>query len=168
MTAFHALADTLDALAVVIRPLTTEEFSRRDVNVSGSVGAHVRHCLDHVTAFEHGIVMGEICYDHRIRNTCVEQDPQLALSRLRRASTRVALLDDSLLARPLTLLAQIGPKVSIRVPTSVGRELAFVTAHTIHHSAIIALLLEHAGHDVPARFGRASTTPAYTERSCAQ
>jgi uncharacterized damage-inducible protein DinB len=51
---------------------------------------------------------------------------------------------------------------SIRVPTTAGRELAFVISHTIHHSALIAVLLEHADWDVPPGLGLAPTTPVDT------
>jgi hypothetical protein len=160
MTPFHALADTLDRLGDAIRPLTVDEYVSRELRSSGSIGAHVRHCLDHVCALEGGIVAGEICYDHRERDTIVERDPYLGASRLRRASFRVRQIDRGLLERSLTLIAQLsagGPVV--RVPTTVGRELAFVVSHTIHHSALVAVLLERAERHVPARFGLAPTTP---------
>ena len=166
MTAFRALADTLDRLGDAIRPLTVDEYTFRELRSSGSIGAHVRHCLDHVCALEGGIVAGEVCYDHRERDTIVEREPDLGASRLRRASFRVRHIDGGLVERPLMLVAQLsagGPVV--RVPTTVGRELAFVVSHTIHHSALIAVLLERANRDVPARFGLAPTTP---EPACAR
>lgn len=160
MTPFSALADTLDRLGGAIRPLTVDEYTSRELRSSGSIGAHVRHCLDHVCALECGIVAGEVCYDHRERNTIVERDPYLGASRLRRASVRVRQMESSLIERPLMLIAQLregGPLV--RVQTTIGRELAFVISHTIHHSALIAVLLERATREVPARFGLAPTTP---------
>lgn len=160
MSAFQALASTLRELADVIRPLSRTEYGRREMTVSGSIGGHVRHCLDHVCALECGIATGAMSYDHRTRNTPIERDPQFAVARLRRAISRLGGVGDNLLERPLTLVAQIDDTgQTVRVPTSVGRELAFVISHTIHHSAIVALLLEHAGHVPPARFGMAPTTP---------
>jgi uncharacterized damage-inducible protein DinB len=160
MAAFEALAVTLRQLKAVIRPLARAEYTRREVNASGSIGAHVRHCLDHVCALERGIATGEISYDHRTRDTVIEHDPELAAARLTRAISRVGRIGDYLLERPMTLVAQIdGTGQRLRVPTSIGRELAFVISHTIHHSAMIAVLLEHTGHDVPDRFGLAPTTP---------
>jgi uncharacterized damage-inducible protein DinB len=40
-----------------------------------------------------------------------------------------------------------------------ARELAFVVSHTIHHQAIIALLMSFQGLAVPAQFGYAPSTP---------
>lgn len=45
--------------------------------------------------------------------------------------------------------------------STLGRELAFVLSHTIHHQAMIALLLEGLGRPVAdERFGCAPSTPA--------
>jgi uncharacterized damage-inducible protein DinB len=162
MTAFRELSATLDQLAGAIRLLTNNEYTARDWQSSGSIGAHVRHCLDHVSALEHGMVTGEVCYDSRERDTSVELDPRLGHSRLRRASARFAAYGNALLEQPLTLRAQIGTDgTTIRVPSTVGRELAFVISHTIHHSALVAVLLEHADRHVPSRLGLAPTTPDF-------
>ena len=50
MPAF-ALAEHLDALAEVVERLSDLDYlARPSSGVSGSIGAHVRHCVDHVTA----------------------------------------------------------------------------------------------------------------------
>jgi len=166
MTAFRALAETLSHLADAIRPLTVDEYAARELKSSGSIGAHVRHCLDHVAALECGVVTGHICYDRRERNTVVEHDPRLGRSRLRRASARLSQYGDSLLDRSVALVTQIADDGrSIRIASTVGRELAFVISHTIHHSALIAVLLEQSEHEVPLRLGLAPSTP---ELPCAR
>lgn len=166
MSAFTALADTLRRLAAAVRPLTEAQYARRELRSSGSIGAHVRHCLDHVCALERGMAIGEVCYDHRQRDTVVEHDVQLGISRLQRAVSRISALDDRFLNRPLTLRAEVSEDgCVIRVPTSVGRELAFVISHTIHHSALVAVLLELAELDVPLRLGMAATTPLDSQLS---
>jgi hypothetical protein len=43
--------------------------------------------------------------------------------------------------------------------STLGRELAFVNSHTIHHEAMIAVLLSLAAREVPDRLGLAPTTP---------
>jgi uncharacterized damage-inducible protein DinB len=160
MSAFAALADVLRQLEEAVGPLTDEEFTCRAFGSSGSIGAHVRHCLDHAWALERGIAIGQVCYDHRERDTVLERERSLARSRLRRAAARLGGIDDALLVRPLTLVVQTRPDgPSMRVATTVGRELAFVVSHTVHHSALVAVLLEHARRNVPERFGLAATTP---------
>ena len=42
--------------------------------------------------------------------------------------------------------------------TTLGREVAFVLSHTLHHQALIAAHLRATGHDVPDNFGVAPAT----------
>ena len=49
--------------------------------------------------------------------------------------------------------------VESAVTTSLARELVFALQHTIHHQAIIAVLLQQVGVQTPARFGYAPATP---------
>jgi uncharacterized damage-inducible protein DinB len=43
--------------------------------------------------------------------------------------------------------------------SSLGRELAFVLNHTVHHQALLAVLLAVQGRRVPVGFGYAPSTP---------
>ncbi|MGE0812646.1 MAG: DinB family protein [Vicinamibacterales bacterium] len=168
MTAFDVLAATLDDLARAVRPLTRTEYTHRDRATSGTIGAHVRHCLDHVEALERALVRGVCCYDDRVRGTATEDDPAVACARLAACRMRLSGLDAELLQTPLTLSAVIDDRgTTVRALTTVGRELAFVISHTIHHAALIAVLLEDFGRERPERFGLAPTTPAL-EPVCAR
>lgn len=168
MTAFDVLAATLDDLARAVRPLTAGQFSRRDRATSGSIGGHVRHCLDHVEALERAIGRDLCCYDERVRGTAVEDDPMLACARLAASRLRLRALDPALLRQPLALSARLtGDGLKVQAPTSVAREVAFVISHTVHHAALIAVLLEDMGQARPDRFGLAPSTPTL-EPVCAR
>lgn len=168
MTAFDVLASSLDDLARVIRPLTRDDFGRRDRASSGSIGSHVRHCLDHVEALERALVRGVCCYDDRVRGTAVEDDPAVACARLRACQMRLNALDAETLQTPLSLAARIDVHgTTVRAMTTVAREVTFVLSHTVHHAALIAVLLEDLGLDRPERFGLAPTTPSL-EPVCAR
>ncbi len=162
LTGFLSLAVTLRGLEQVVQALTSQAYAASGIpGVTSAVGAHIRHCLDHVHAFELGVATGEIDYDHRIRGTAIEQDRELGLDALRATGWRLAALSDDLLPRPVVVHAQIdagGRRLS--VPSSLGRELAFVLSHTVHHSALVAMLVHRAGHVFPSRFGCAPATPA--------
>ena len=168
MTPFDVLAGTLDELAQVIRRLTADQFTRRDWRSSGSVGGHVRHCLDHVDALLQATVSGVCCYDTRVRGTAVEDDPALAAARLAACRSRLERLDPGLLPRPLALSARLcRDGFELRTATTIAREVAFVLSHTVHHAALIAVLMEAQGEAMPAHFGLAPTSPA-REAACAR
>ncbi|MEK6687797.1 MAG: hypothetical protein AABZ01_04975, partial [Gemmatimonadota bacterium] len=45
--------------------------------------------------------------------------------------------------------------------SSLGRELLFLLSHTVHHFAVIRLLLQRQGTDSDPRLGVAPSTEAY-------
>ena len=127
--------------------------------VSGSIGAHVRHTVDHVSALVAAVEGEELHYDHRRRGTTVEVDPLTGMNEIERAVFRLRRIDAAALDRPVafaTLLDADQPAVVVR--STFARELAFVIQHTVHHCALIALLLEWQGYSVPRHFGVAAST----------
>ena len=129
--------------------------------VSGSIGEHVRHSLDHVSAFAAALAGEELSYDHRLRGTTLEVDPRTAVNEIDRLFVRLERVPPTSLDRQVTLssLVAVGrPPLTMR--TTIARELAFVVQHTIHHCALIAVLVEWQGGRVPHGFGVAPSTAA--------
>jgi hypothetical protein len=61
---------------------------------------------------------------------------------------------------PITLWTMLDRRgTRARVRTSLGRELVFVLQHTIHHEAVVAVLLAGRGRVLPGHFGVAPSTP---------
>jgi uncharacterized damage-inducible protein DinB len=50
-------------------------------------------------------------------------------------------------------------KTAVSAWSTLRRELAFVVSHTVHHQALIAVLLSLVGVPVPDAFGLAPSTP---------
>jgi uncharacterized damage-inducible protein DinB len=161
------LLPVLDQLAEVVRGLTTEQYTTPPVGVvESSIGAHVRHCLDHIEAFLVGIEEGQIEFDHRERGTQIERSPQAALrmiARLKRRAERAASVSLEQSVRLTLLVDAAQPPISVR--SSLGRELAFVISHTIHHEALIGTMVRMLGGRVPDDFGVAPSTKLHRNRS---
>ena len=159
--AFSALADVLAQVAEVVRQLSDDDYrAPGPAGVSGSVGQHVRHCLDHVLALEQALRTRRIDYDARERGGSIEQNRRLALAALDSVRARLLGLDDRWLAGAVEVVAQLAPDSRpIMMTSTIGRELAFVISHTIHHNATINVLLQERRVALPARFGFAATTP---------
>ena len=160
----EGLAASLDQLMEVVESLGDEQYRQAPVGeVSSSIGRHVRHCLDHVRLLLVGAERGNLDYDERPRGTSIETDRRESLATLRSLIRQVRALgcvrDQTLELR--TIVAADQPP--IRVQTSLGRELAFVLSHTIHHGALIAVMARTLRSPVPERFGYAPATLAYLE-----
>ncbi len=155
-----ALTLLLEQLRDVITLLPTSMYlAKPAARVSGSVGEHVRHCLDHVSALVSAMAGDELSYDSRLRGTTVETDPTTAIKAIERLFVRLDRLSGAALDRSVslgTLIHPSGPALNVR--TTVARELAFVIQHTIHHCALIAVLLEWQGWRVPHGFGVAPSS----------
>ncbi|MFN0123136.1 MAG: DinB family protein [Blastocatellia bacterium] len=150
------IADNLDILQQGLRLLARiddRQFTATDAALYGyGVGSHIRHCLDAYDNFLAGLVTGQIDYDHR------RPDPGLEQNR-GRAITRMAAVMEQLDAiRALPALLQSRLDSPIWTTTSPQRELQFLVSHTVHHYALIALMLRTQGYTPPAEFGVAPST----------
>lgn len=160
--AIVALEQRLDELLEVLVTIPPALYCAKPApRVSGSVGEHVRHALDHVSALIVGMPGAALTYDHRERGTEVEADPHAAARRIFRLR---AALDEWAAEASLDMPVQVSTRLTTggEVETAWstrGRELAFVISHTIHHQAVIAVLLDSLGVTVADRFGYAPSTP---------
>jgi uncharacterized damage-inducible protein DinB len=164
-----ALQRQMHSLRELIETLPQHTYRSTPSDSSGSVGEHVRHCLDHVRALTNAVATEEISYDSRLRGTLVETDPAAAVDEIERQLQALDGLDAASLSRPLilrTLMCRGSAPTCVR--TTVEREAVFVVQHTIHHSATMAVLLERMRVSVPQGFGYAPSTPQSRLRSDAR
>jgi uncharacterized damage-inducible protein DinB len=156
-----ALWYLLDELGLVIGDLSVDAYcARLDGNVSGSIGEHVRHALDHAAALLTADLADALSYDTRRRGTLVETDPVEARRHIESLKHTCAGWFSRPLDEPIRVVSMISPSGdSVAGWSTLARELAFVVSHTIHHQAIIAILLAIHGRSVPERFGHSPSTP---------
>ena len=156
-----ALRERLDELMRLVMTLPAEVYRARTTNASGAIGEQVRHVLDHVSALIGGSPTLVLSYDHRTRGTSVESDPSVAVREIMRLDAALGRWTDRSLDEPIAVASLVGADgQSVTGWSTLARELAFVMSHTIHHQAIIALLLEFHGREpLDERFGYAPSTP---------
>jgi uncharacterized damage-inducible protein DinB len=165
------LISVLRQLGDLLYATSDDQYTMKPVGVvNSSIGGHVRHCLDHVDALLAGTCIGEMSYDDRQRGTDVETSRMAALHSIERQEQELQDILHLSVDQPIrlkVLMAVTGP--SILVETSLGRELAFVMSHTVHHNALIGVIAKILGIDVAERFGYAPSTLAHMESTrCAR
>jgi hypothetical protein len=161
-SAVTALEGALEELAAVVAVLSPEAYRARPLpHASGSIGEHVRHCLDHVSALVSANGSSVLSYDQRDRGTAVETDPAQALRCIQLLRIKVAVGRWSTrLDEPICVMSTVARgEVMLTGISTVARELAFVLNHTIHHQAMIGLLASLQACEVPDGFGYAPSTP---------
>jgi uncharacterized damage-inducible protein DinB len=128
-----------------------------------SVGTQFRHVLDHYRAFVTGWESGRVDYDARQRDRMIETDPREATLQAR--GTIAALeqihVEDANHALAVQMDSGGDQRVPDWRPSTVGRELQFLVSHTIHHYALIKLLLADVGIDPGPDFGVAPSSLAF-------
>ncbi len=133
---------------------------------SGSIGAHWRHCLDHYASFLDGWQTGTIDYADREREARLEIDPAYASLQTHSVIRRLHQLDASAGPLPLQVRVDCGDD-SDTTPcesgSSVDRELQFLVSHSVHHYALIALIMKLEGKSPAAEFGVAPSTLQYRQ-----
>jgi len=156
-----ALMDLLEELAGVVAGLAPSDYVAEPLpGVSGSVGAHVRHALDHVAALVEADGHRVLTYDVRHRGTEVECSPAAALERIAELEEALARFDRESPLEPIETSALVDRSMPPVVAWSTrARELAFVVSHTVHHHAIIRILLASLGVRTGDAFGYAASTP---------
>lgn len=125
----------------------------------GGVGPHLRHVLDHYELFLAGVDARAVDYDLRTRETLVERDRSAALERLERVVASLAGMSELDADRALMVRVDSGEAAErFAGASSVGRELQFLVSHTVHHYAVIAVLLRVRGFEPGRDFGVAPST----------
>ncbi len=158
----QALAGALDELAGLISRIGPEEYSRTESEgFSSSIGAHVRHCLDHVDALIAGIAEGEIHYDRRVRGTQAETDRDYALTKIDELQSELPKMKTATLPSQIRVAALSSADGEEEIYSSSGpREVLYVFHHTVHHLALMAAQATCMGVPLDSRVGRAPATLA--------
>ena len=177
--------ETLRRTLLLVEGLTDEQYAHVETRLgSASIGAHVRHVLDHYRLFLDGLAEGEVDYDARERDTEVERSAALGAAEARRLIAALSAMGASGAAGAAsaanTANAAAGPGAGwagrpLRVrqqgdydpgrfdgcDSHVERELLFLLSHAVHHQAQIAMLARAQGLDVPELFGVAPSTATW-------
>lgn len=159
-----AVAEVLRQGELLLNSLKDEDYTRKVPNVfSSTVGGHYRHCLDHFQSLLQGLDADEINYDHRERNPRIENDRAFALGETNRILHACASIATPFLDCPINVRSKVNyaGDAAPLIGSTVGRELMYAVAHTIHHYALIAVMCAMLEIPVPAGFGVAPSTLQY-------
>ena len=161
-----ALCQLIGSAEEIVCSLTPEVYSRTPAPLgTGSVGAHLRHCLDTCRALVEGVPGGVIDYSRRERELAVEEDPSRGLEvcvSMRASLMELVALDPemSLSVVPEKMAGGVEPTP---LKSNLARELESLRSHTLHHFAMVAVFLRHQEVDPGPEFGVAPSTLEHWE-----
>lgn len=145
----------------LLRQLDQTTYGDVDPMAKASPGAHLRHCLDAYRCFLRDQESGRVDYDRRERDPRVETDPAVAAAWIAEIVDALpaleGMLERSLMVRADCDSAEEGGWTA----STVARELRYLFSHTVHHFAILAIILRHRGLEPDEDFGVAPSTLAF-------
>ena len=147
----HCLHDIIDQLDSCEYTATDDHYH------SSSIGAHVRHILDHYLMLLAGIESRAVDYDKRCRDPEVETNRDHAKATIDRIVERLQQLP----ADNTPIQAAIKVTVEGDTPaqaSTLGRELIFLHGHTTHHHSLMAMIMRLQNKQVAGDFGYAPST----------
>lgn len=123
------------------------------------VGAQYRHVVEHYQCLLEGIAGGRVDYDARRRDVTVECSRARALEVTADLERGLA----QLVGRPATQTLAVQLQCDADggdcwTESTLGRELQFLVSHSVHHYALIKLLLANDAIGLDREFGTAPST----------
>ncbi|WP_395338052.1 DinB family protein [Ningiella sp. W23] len=138
-----------------------------------SIGAHMRHVIDHFVAIQSAMAthdassLSHINYNVRHRHNEVEQSPNAALEELEQLQRWLNSLSDDDCKQNVRVTTEIdiSHTKSASCESTLERELIFVSSHAIHHYALIRIICAMQDKTVPEYFGYAPATITHLTQS---
>jgi len=157
----HFLQQGIDLLSSI----TGDQYAMNNGKYFKSgVGKHFRHIIDHYVSLVNR-EDDKVNYDARERDTRLETDRsfaigkmQLLINQLNHFLENPAALDDLVTVKSNE---GAGEEDAAWSDSSVRRELQFLISHTVHHYALIAIILKTIGFNPSQEFGVAPSTLKY-------
>lgn len=162
----HFLEQGLGLLAAI----DDAQFADKGLFGQASAGAHLRHVIDCYRCFLLGLESREVDYDARDRDRRIETDRDFAAGAIAQVIDRLQNLPDASLDTELKIQVDTAAweqGKTLWTRSTIARELQFLLSHTVHHYALIALILRGHGFDPGAEFGVAPSTLEYRKASAA-
>ena len=160
--------ELLDQAAELIARLDRGVFTAvSPISPRASIGGHLRHVLDFYSSFIRGVEFSQIDYNQRVRDTQVEREQLAALQKIDECAKGLKGLKSIRVHEHVLVRTEDGSAWS---RSSVLREIDFLKSHTIHHYALIAMILRLHEVDPGEEFGVAPSTLKHwkQEAVCAQ
>lgn len=148
--------------AELLGGLDDRQYAEPATGMAGAgVGGHLRHCLDFYGCLLRGLEEGRVDYDARERDTRIETERDRALERIDEIAARLESLDADPTLPLFVRMDEEDDSERTWGLSSLRRELQFLLSHTVHHYALMAIILRGHGVETAPGFGFAPSTLRY-------
>ncbi len=153
--------EVLQQVESFLQSLTAEQYIEISHNNQFGIGRHLRHILDMYSALQEGVLGGIVDYDKRSRGSKIESDIMAAAEALQ---AMIAWMQQSFsVDATINIKTEINTSKtkSTTLASTISRELCYLSSHTVHHLAYMALLARSLGVKTDPSHGVAPATASY-------
>lgn len=167
----HYCCENLETLRSLLRQLEPREYRFASEILSGaSIGQHIRHVLEFYLCFIASVHhQHPVNYDRRKRDYLIENSVEEACATIDHIKEEITQLGQD---TPLLLEGDFSETEgqALQLYTSVFRELAYCLEHTIHHQALMKVVIKELQltHLLPDNFGIAPATVRHLKKTTQQ
>lgn len=156
--------EVLQQAVDLLEGMSSDEFQEVvQPHLSGSIGQHLRHVIDHYLALEQGIESGTVDYNMRNREANIEQSPIAASDSIKAIQSWLGSLTKDALSADIQVISEVSIShiENVNCRSTLLREIVFASSHAIHHFSLISIIRSLQGASVPKYFGYAPATISY-------
>lgn len=129
------------------------------------IGDHYRHCVEHYISFLDGIDGRTIDYDARKRDKRISTDRLYAIEITVQLIEKLRGLDCEGASLKVKMDCRLDEEEgAVWTDSTPERDLQYLQAHTIHHYALIAMILRLQGQEPDKGFGVAPSTLTFQKK----
>ena len=150
----------LEMVSSIVLQLNNEDYTKPISNLkSVSIGKHIRHILEFYECLIKQSAENFVQYDSRKRNLLIEEDKYYTLDFIK---ALIEKLSDLPMNKNIRFITSINNQ-KVDVQTTLYRELAYNIEHTVHHFAMLSIIIpiHFPTIHLPENFGYADSTIQY-------
>lgn len=133
--------EQLNGLTGLLKRLSEDEYAFvANMPHAPTIGRHIRHIIEHYQQLLVGARTGVFSYEDRQRDLVLEMKPRLAIQVIKTIEEQFFCIDIAL-DQPLLLHTDCD-----KIKTNFARELDYLFNHTIHHLAMVNVILASLGN----------------------
>lgn len=159
----HHIKDNIFETINLLKSIDNEIYTTCHAELSNAtIGEHTRHIIELFEELLKGYEIGIVNYDKRTRNLELQSKVEKAIETLYHISDSIKKSNKDM------LLQQGTSEILLEIATNYERELLYNLEHSIHHQALIkVVVLKYKHLKISENFGVAKSTLAYRNQ-CVQ
>jgi len=162
-----ASIETIEELEYILKNMDQETYQKIGPMTPYCIGRHLRHIVGFYLALQVSDQTKVADYTVRQRDNLIESDLSAAKKQVQIIKNWLPTLTHDQSIKVMVEIQQ-SQTVNLDIESSLSRELAYISEHSVHHMAYISLMLKTMNVQLEKEVGMAPSTATYLRKQKAQ